>query len=455
MSVSRIKVKEDKLPGGKYLVLYDYVPQGNPNPKQLSIKAEELLEVMEQEQEDWVWAQQVLPDGKKEMGYVPRKYIEKVPSGNYDNWAYGAEVTVCFYSFFSGMFVLLYGTSMKQDSSLDLGMGACGMMGASFLMLMVFFRDSLSPLVRAACMMVLSVPLAVGWPMGIFGAIVCWYGAGVEVVMWNIGDHSYKPPGWRCGEICRAMWGASFISIFFFLLWCASNFAIFMLGLWYGEKRAEDWQNEPEAYEIQTSEWSFAQATGVMICFQITCMLIFALQGFQQILIAAVDFRTETVGKKADFKKALEASFSPEAMTRVHRWIAWTMILTILLHVFGCFASYEHSGARKDFDRVFGTAPMITGGMLLIVLAVILSSVFITPANAPQLFRAIHRFGVLFIVLLLFHGKGGWGPNFWKWLLGPMLLFLLDKAFRFGLFGFESEDEPIDPALANVEPRMR
>merc|ERR1719266_136889 len=102
------------------------------------------------------------------------------------------------------------------------------------MMLMIFFRLSLSPLARAGCMLLLSIPLAVGWPFGIFGAIVLWLACGVEVVTWQMDDAAYSPPGWQCGEICKAMWGASFVSIFFFLLWCGCNFAMLMAGYWYG-----------------------------------------------------------------------------------------------------------------------------------------------------------------------------------------------------------------------------
>jgi len=307
------------------------------------------------------------------------------------------------------------------------------------MMIMIFFRDKLSPLKRAGILFLVSIPLAVGYPFGLFGAIVLWFAVAVECVMYHMGDTTYKPPGWRCGECCKAMWGANWISIFFFLLWLASNFAVFMLGLWYGQERAEDWQNSDEKYQIQKGEWSFAQATGVMICFNMTTMLVFSLQGFQSILLACIDFRTDRVGKKADCKTALGNAFSRESMIRVHRWIAYTMVLATLFHIFGAFAAYEHSGAKKDFNNIFGTAPLITGGICLIVLAIILSSVYITPEHAPQLFRNIHAFGVLFIILLVFHGKDFWGPNFWKWLLGPMLLFLLDKAFRYGLLMFEGD----------------
>merc|ERR1719499_1304820 len=180
-----------------------------------------------------------------------------------------------------------------------------------------------------------------------------------------------------------------------------------------------------------------------MICFCMCTMLVFSLQGFQSVLVALADFRTAKVGKKADLKKALTDAFSRESMIRVHKWIAWTMVLATLFHVFGAFASYEHSGPRKDFDRIFGEAPLITGGMNLVVLAIILSSIFITPDHAPRLFRNIHFFGILFVILLVFHGKNYWGPNFWKWMLGPFLLFLMDKAFRYGLLAFDGREVDI------------
>lgn len=47
-----------------------------------------------------------------------------------------------------------------------------------------------------------------------------------------------------------------------------------------------------------------------------------------------------------------------------------------------------------------------------------------------ELFWYVHHLFVVFFILLLLHGNGGWNPNFWKWLLLPGIVYILERVAR-------------------------
>jgi len=449
--MSRISQVEEEILPGKYKVLYDFNAE---QENQITCLENDVLEVKRQfPEKGWVWAQHNKAAAKKQ-GYVPKDYIDKIPEGDYDMWAYGSEIVACFYSFFSGLFILLYG-SADVDSAAEIGLGACGMILASVLMLMVFFRDKVNAEYRAGFLILISIPLFAGYPWGMWGGIVMLLAACVELVKYSYQDEEFTPTNIDLKDVCTSMWGASWFSIVVFLFWLAANFGVFLLGLEYGYRRADDWSDSDQQYEIPNGTWAFTQAMASCICFQVIVMMIFALQGFQQILLSFTDFQTARVGKWAKFKQSLKDFLSKEAMVRFHRWIAYSMIACIFFHVFGAFATYNESGPGKDFDDIFGNAPTITGNILLVLLAVILSSAFISKLRSPILFRWVHRTGVGFIVIMIFHGKNFWAPNLWKYLVVPGFLFAMDFMFRVGVFTFRVKDVQNFDEEADNQPLSR
>merc|ERR1719419_892719 len=310
-------------------------------------------------------------------------------------------------------------------------------------MIIVFFRNYVSPVYRSIYLALTAIICFAGFPMGIWGGITLMLAAGVEVLVWYSQDDPYTPASFSMAGFCRKIFAASFFNMVLFALWGASNFGIFIWGLEYGRDRARGWNNaESETqYAIPEDSWAFAQAMAQCICFQITCLLIFALQGFQQILIAAVNFDTGRQGKAAKFKAALMKGLGKESMLSVHKFISFTMLFCASFHVLGCFSAYEHSGPEKDFNKLFGEGPILTGGLLIILLAIILSSTYLSPERRPTTFRYVHLVSVLFLGVLVIHGKSFFAPNMYKWLIAPFILFSLDKAFRIGVFGYQQADE--------------
>jgi len=439
---STLQFKEEtRVIGGKYKAKADFPADDN---SQLSLRQGEVLLLQEQKEDrGWVWAQKTNKTGPKTEGYVPRNYLEKVPEGDWDQWAYGSEIISCFYAMFSGCFILLYGSATKTDPTVELAIGTFAMMLASFLMIIVFFRNYINPVYRAIYLAITAIVLFAGFPMGVWGGITLMLAMCIEILVWYSQDDPYTPNTFSLAGCCRSIFAASLFNMILFALWLASNGGIFIWGLEYGKERAKEWSDlqNAEVYAIPTDSWGFAQAMAQCICFQVTCLLIFALQGFQQILIAAVNFETGRQGKMAKFKAALMKGLGRESMMSVHKFISFTMLFCASFHVLGCFSAYEHSGPEKDFNILFGEGPIVTGGLLIILLAIILSSTYLSPDRRPKTFRYVHLTSVLFLGVLVLHGRNWFAPNVYKWLIAPFILFALDKAFRFGLFSFTQADE--------------
>jgi hypothetical protein len=438
---STLQLKEARVIAGKYKAKADFQEEEN---SQLSVRQGEILLIQDQsEDRGWVWAQKTNKTGPKTEGYVPRNYLEKVPEGDWDQWAYGSEIISCFYAMFSGCFILLYGSATKTDPTIELAIGTFAMMLASFLMIIIFFRNLINPVYRAIYLAITAIVLFAGFPMGAWGGITLIFAMCIEILVWYSQDDPYTPDSFSLAGCCRSIFAATLFNMFIFLLWLASNGGIFIWGLEYGKDRADEWNNpeNAEMYLIPSDSWSFAQAMAQCICFQITCLLIFSLQGFQQILITAFNFETARQGKAAKFKAALMKGLGRESMLSVHKFISFTMLFCASFHVLGCFSAYEHSGPEKDFNKLFGEGPILTGGLLIILLAIILSSTYLSPERRPTTFRYVHLVSVLFLGVLVLHGKSFFAPNMYKWLIAPFILFSLDKAFRIGVFGYQQADE--------------
>jgi len=440
---SRISVVGTEFTEGTYIVKYDHEAQRS---NQLTVQAGQKVELAQQnESKGWVWAQIKPTDGAPTtQGYVPGGYLEKASGGDYDQWAYGAEFTSTLVGFYSGLMIFLYGSALQEEKSyIPMAAGCLSMMASSFLMVIVVIRNKVKAEWRGLYCIFTSIFLFMGYPTGVWGGIVLLFTAFIELIVFVKKDLTYMPEMWDPSKCCD-FWKSSLLALLTFAAYVAANVFVFALGATYGGSRVDDWTDptNTNAKDIGKTEWEFAQACAVCICFNLVLMLIFVLQGFQNVLIAVADrVSSQKQGKMATIRDFLKESFSPESMIRVHQVFALAIIVFTGLHIIGCFAAYENSGPSRDFDNIFGDAPYITGGVMCILLAVILASSWIPVESRPSLFNNMHRLSFVLFFIMLLHGEGWWAPNFWKWMVGPMLLYLCDKTFRYGLFNFRDNQE--------------
>lgn len=444
MTSSRISVVGSQYLEGRYRAGEGFKPTIE---NQLELKEGEFVQLEEQtDAKGWVYASLEKPGGRqKTEGYVPGKFLAKVSEGDFDQWALGCEYIGVVYGFFSGLCIFLYGSS-EQDGQVNMAMGSLAMIFSILLILLVQFRDRINREFRALAFFLTAIPLFAGWPWGLWGGTVLLFTTCIELVVWNSKDEVYIPQPYDFSKICE-FWKGSCISIICFAGYVTANVFIFGLGVEYGGRRVEGWKDSRNRYNIGTSEWEFAQATGTCICFNITLMMIFSLQGFQNALVACAErLSSAKEGRMAKIRDFVKESFAPAAMMSVHKMFAGVILLFTGLHIIGCFAAYENSGPAKDFQSIFGSAPYITGGLMFVILGIVLGSSTIDPQKRPSLFANIHRLALVLFGLLVLHGKNWFGPNFWKWIIGPILCLAMDKTFRWGLFVFNDNSRSQDYA---------
>lgn len=447
MTTSRISVVGREYLEGRYRAKEDFVPKVQ---NQLGLKEGDLVDLEQQnDAKGWVFARLVNTAGADQVeGYVPGKFLIKTSEGEFDQWALGCEIISVVYGFFSGLIVFLYG-SAEQEGDTDMAMGCLAMIFSLFLIVMIVYRNRINREFRALALLLTSIPLFVGFPTGFWGGLVIIFAVFVELIVWNSKDPVYIPEPYDYSQLCE-FWKSSMLGILCFALYVVANVFIFTLGIEYGGRRVDEWQDSTNRYDIGKTEWEFAQATGTCICFNITVLMIFSLQGFQNALVALADRLTSAKeGRMATLRDFLKESFAPQSMLTVHKAFALVILVFIGLHIIGCFAAYENSGPAKDFEDIFGDGPYISGGIMVVILGIVLGSSFIDPAKRPGLFRNIHRLSLLIFLLLVFHGKDWFGPNFWKWIIAPILLLAMDTTFRYGLFHFRDNSQQTQYAPVN------
>lgn len=440
MTTSRISVVGTEYLEGKYCCKNeDFVPK---LATELGLKQGEFVNLQQQtDDRGWVFARLVNTAGKDlTEGYVPGRFLVKISEGDFDQWALGCEIISVIYGFFSGLVVFLYG-SAEQEGEVDMAMGALAMIFSSLLIVLVQFRNRVNREFRALAFLLTAIPLFVGFPTGLWGGLVLLFTVCIELVVWNSKDDVYIPEPYDFSKICD-FWKSSLLAILCFIGYVVANVFIFSLGVEYGGRRVDEWQDSKNRWDIGETEWEFAQATGTCICFNITLMMVFSLQGFQNALVALAErLSSAKEGKMASLRDFFKESFAPQSMLSVHKMFALVILVFTGLHIIGCFAAYENSGPAKDFEDIFGDAPYITGGMMVVILGIVLGSSSIDPAKRPSLFSNIHRLGLVLFGLLVLHGKNWFGPNFWKWIIAPVLLLAMDKTFRYGLFNFRDNSQ--------------
>lgn len=103
-------------------------------------------------------------------------------------------------------------------------------------------------------------------------------------------------------------------------------------------------------------------------------------------------------------------------------------------------ASIGHTGAHLGnlalaydwtMTTLEGPWALISGGFLALILFVICTA-SVGPVRLAQfsIFLEVHHLFLAFFALLLVHGAGGVGPNFWKYLIAPAVLYAGERLLR-------------------------
>jgi NAD(P)H-flavin reductase len=97
----------------------------------------------------------------------------------------------------------------------------------------------------------------------------------------------------------------------------------------------------------------------------------------------------------------------------------------------GNFFTYPFCIVNGYLIQCFLNRPWISGGMICLCMLFIYGAVRENVKMGQfEIFWYAHHFFVLYFILLLTHGNGGFGKNFWKWFVGPGALYLVERILR-------------------------
>jgi hypothetical protein len=79
----------------------------------------------------------------------------------------------------------------------------------------------------------------------------------------------------------------------------------------------------------------------------------------------------------------------------------------------------------------FGAGVWVTGFVLTFILFTLYPATQIDVKRGHfEIFWVTHMLYALLFVMNLIHGKGWIGPNYWKWLIAPGVIYILERIYR-------------------------
>jgi len=112
-----------------------------------------------------------------------------------------------------------------------------------------------------------------------------------------------------------------------------------------------------------------------------------------------------------------------------HKLMGYVGFIAAMGHTIGHLMNYV---SRPDYVwDLFGPGIWVTGVSLVVILFIMYPATILKVRRSHfEIFWVTHFLYMGVFVICLIHGKGMWGPNYWKWLLGPGLLYLGERIYR-------------------------
>lgn len=118
--------------------------------------------------------------------------------------------------------------------------------------------------------------------------------------------------------------------------------------------------------------------------------------------------------------------FPVELSLNLHEMIAAYVLIGGAGHTIAHLMNY---GFVSDaVHLIYGWPPIITGVLLFIITFFIYTSAFQNVRDAKfEYFRYTHHLSALFFLITIIHGRGWFGPLYWKFFIGPGSLYLFER----------------------------
>jgi len=348
----------------------------------------------------------------------------------------------CLTLFISGIFTLMWGSSQVPEDRLRETLGTfCCIASALLLIYFSMFRESWAEkaaILRGGILLVISILCWISWPLGTIAAGPVTLAAMANFMVWfkrsallkdaQIGNDQWLTLSFNVGEVFKTSWGA----LVFLFLHLGANTGYYILGVYIGDKRIEDELLENNL--VVGKSHRHAEGWGVIIAMNLVWLFLFSLYGLHDYLIEWAQLRADEEGFCIkNLNRTILWLFLDKRQLFLHRIFATTILIASVAHMFESYNSWETSGSSRDYFEVFGQETFVTG--VIVVWCEILIFAAVSPELVQRnrdMFTIIHSTWGLLVIALVCHGRKGLGRNFWKFIVGPMGLYMMDRLFRSG-----------------------
>jgi len=180
--------------------------------------------------------------------------------------------------------------------------------------------------------------------------------------------------------------------------------------------------------ELVPSDWTpYAKGFGALL--DLNCVIIL-LPVLRTIIRALYNRSTADQGWVAGALRGALYFFPLDQNLKFHKAIAAVIMGATIMHT---LCHYINFAVRPIavLNTFADSWPLISGGIVCYCMFFIYTAAFDnTKRGQFELFWYSHHVFIAFFFFLLVHGKKGLNPNFWKYFIGPGVLYLLERLLR-------------------------
>lgn len=273
------------------------------------------------------------------------------------------------------------------------------------------FYDS-PAILRAGIWFVISIFAWAAPPSGLLGGFAAT-AAMISNVLSHLGDSGLTEAPYFWVTIMEACRSYELINYGIMIVWALMNLCLWFIGKHYGAGINDDYIGGTVTEMEGISGFSF------LISFNIMCLVF---------------MNCKWILENLQIQLPMPFGWLRANSSGIYYALCATISFATIGHIIAGFGAYNSKG-KSHWVHYYGNSPLWTGLLILAVLipcwAVMLDPNLFYRQPGQTIFNRLTTIGCPFIIIILFfHGKGGWGTNYWKWMFAPFLFFIIDIVMR-------------------------
>jgi len=211
----------------------------------------------------------------------------------------------------------------------------------------------------------------------------------------------------------------------FAVTWLLINVIVFFERFMYWEELVIQESGEPDRRSRITSWVSHAKAWGTVLDLNMAMILLPVSKSLVRLMY---DYSTDQT-KQAKCMRWILFFLPLDKSIQYHKLMALFIAIAALGHT---WAHYMHYAVVwRYYENVYGDGVWVTGVALVFICQWIFTAALdIIRFKKFEMFYYIHHLFVFFYFITLFHGANWKNPNFWKYLLLPGIIYILERIAR-------------------------